>query len=119
VIYARSCFQSTLLLDSRVLCSDVVRESEFMFQAVEKEGLQEGENDTRRIVHHRQLHDPGIQQEPRGNVGFFEQRVSYDTRLPNTYEDPGCQEIHYPYERFFCFFPAFQGLAQSTIGRMS
>ena len=34
----------------------------------------------------------------------------------NTYEDPDCQETHYPYERVFCFFSAFQGLALSTVG---
>jgi hypothetical protein len=38
---------------------------------------------------------------------------------PNPYEAPGCQETHYLSERFFCFFSAFQGLAQSTFGRVS
>jgi len=30
--------------------------------------------------------------------------------LSNPYEDPGCQETHYPQERTFYFFSAFQGL---------
>jgi hypothetical protein len=36
-------------------------------------------------------------------------------RLPNTYEDSLGQETHYPIERRFCFFSAFQGLAQSAV----
>jgi hypothetical protein len=38
---------------------------------------------------------------------------------PNPYEDSLCQETDSPSERFFAFFSAFQGRAQSTVGRMS
>jgi len=37
---------------------------------------------------------------------------------PNSYEDSSCQETNYSYERFFAFFSAFQGLAQSAVGRV-
>ena len=35
-----------------------------MFKAIEKEGLQGGKNGKSRVVRHRHIHDPGIQQEP-------------------------------------------------------
>src|SRR5215831_3035002 len=40
--------------------------------ALEKEGLQGGEKDKSRVVRHRHIHDPGIQQEPRAKraTGF-------------------------------------------------
>src|SRR4029453_18092172 len=35
-----------------------------MCKAIEKEGLQGGENDKSRVIRYRHIHDPGIQQEP-------------------------------------------------------
>jgi outer membrane protein, multidrug efflux system len=52
---------STLLLDSRGLCSTMVREVHLL---IEKEGLQGGKGDNKWVGRHRPIHDPGIQQEP-------------------------------------------------------
>jgi len=52
---------STLLLDSRGLCSTMVREVHLL---IEKEGLQGGKGDSKWVGRHRPIHDPGIQQEP-------------------------------------------------------
>ena len=57
-----------LLLDSGVLCSRVVRKSQRIFQAIEKEGLQGREKDKSRDERPWLIHDPGIQQEPKSNV---------------------------------------------------
>jgi hypothetical protein len=35
---------------------------------------------------------------------------------PNPYEDSPCQEINYPYERFFSFFSAFRVPVLSALG---
>ncbi|ETX06305.1 MAG: hypothetical protein ETSY2_17945 [Candidatus Entotheonella gemina] len=57
-------FSFTLLLDSGVLCVDIARGSQLIFNTLEKYGLREGEDDKNRMVQHRALHDPEIQQEP-------------------------------------------------------
>jgi hypothetical protein len=41
-----------------------------------------------------------------------------DQSRSNSYEDSLCQETHHPYERGFCFFSAFQDLAQSAVRRV-
>jgi len=44
--------------------------------------------------------------------------MSLLSHAPNPYEDSLCQETHHPYERGFCFFSAFQDLAQSAVSRV-
>ncbi len=57
-------FQQSLLLDSGGLGSNAVREVQCLFKAIEKEGLQGGKDDNNAVGRPRQIHDPGIQQEP-------------------------------------------------------
>ena len=54
-------FDTALFLDSRGLCSTMVREVHLL---IEKEGLQGGKGDNKWVGRHRPIHDPGIQQEP-------------------------------------------------------
>ena len=59
-------FRSSLFLDSGGLYANVVQEAQLIFKTIEKEGLQAGAKDQSRVVCSRHIHDPGIQQEPRG-----------------------------------------------------
>ena len=54
----------SLLLDSGVFGSNVVREGQCFFKTIEKEGLQGGKGDEHEVGQPQHLHDPGIQQEP-------------------------------------------------------
>jgi len=54
----------TLLLDSGVFGSNVVREGQCFFKTIEKEGLQGGKGDEHEVEQPQHIHDPGIQQEP-------------------------------------------------------
>ena len=56
--------QGTLLLDSRVFYSNLVRKSLRTCKGLEKEGLPGEKGDKSRVGRHRHIHDPGIQQEP-------------------------------------------------------
>jgi len=60
----------TLIVESEVLCSRLAREAEHIFEAIEKEGLEREDRDKGRGVRPRQIHDPGIQQEP-PTIGVF------------------------------------------------
>jgi hypothetical protein len=42
----------------------MVRETQLLFMALEKEGLQGGESDKNQVVRHRRIQDPEIQHEP-------------------------------------------------------
>jgi hypothetical protein len=53
-----------LLLDSGVLGSNAAREVRCLFKAIEKYGLRGGKDDNNEVGRPRQIHDPGIQQEP-------------------------------------------------------
>jgi hypothetical protein len=47
-------------------------------KAIEKEGLQGGKGDSNWVVRHVQIHDPGIQQEPTGQV--FDKIINHHTK---------------------------------------
>jgi hypothetical protein len=46
------------------LAPTLSEEVQYLFKAIEKEGLQGGKGDNNEVGRPRQIHDPGIQQEP-------------------------------------------------------